>query len=158
MEIWKDLHIEGYQISNMGRVKSFKYKKERILKPFITKNGYHCVRIGYPQKNHYIHLLVAKMFLNHHSIDRTIVCDHKDNDKNNNKLTNLQIITNRENTIKDRSNKTGYKGVNHVSKNTWQARATINKKRITIGYFKSPEEAHNAIKNYINNDNIKTTI
>lgn len=38
-EIWKDKKdYEGlYQASNIGRVKSIKFGKERILKPFINK-------------------------------------------------------------------------------------------------------------------------
>jgi hypothetical protein len=160
MEIWKDIEsIDGYRVSNFGRVKSLKYNRETILKPSKTKNGYNIVKIGNPQKNRYIHLLVVKAFLNHDANkDRTIVCDHKDNNKDNNNLENLQIITNRENTIKDRHNKTGYKGVRKSSKNRWEARVTIDKKRIKIGHFNSPEEAHNAIKNYIKNDNTKPTI
>ncbi len=159
MEIWRSIEdVDGYQISNLGRVKSLKYNRETILKQSKTKSGYNIVKIGYPQKNRYIHLLVAKAFLNHVSTNRSIVCDHKDNNKDNNSLENLQIITNRENTIKDRFNKTGFSGVRVSSKNRWEARVTVYKKRIKIGHFSSPEEAHNAIKNYINNDNVKSNI
>ena len=38
-EIWKDIEgYEGdYQVSNLGRIKSFKNKKEIIMKPGATK-------------------------------------------------------------------------------------------------------------------------
>ena len=38
-EVWKDIKgFEGhYQVSNLGRVKSIKFRKERILKP--AKDG-----------------------------------------------------------------------------------------------------------------------
>ena len=51
-EVWKDVvGYEGlYQISNLGRVKSFprqgtKIKTERILKPKIEKRGYYFVAL-----------------------------------------------------------------------------------------------------------------
>lgn len=48
VEIWVD--IEGYkglyQISNMGRVKSLKYGKERILKPTKDNKGYFRLNIN----------------------------------------------------------------------------------------------------------------
>ena len=42
-EEWKDIKgYEGfYQISSFGRVKSLYFKKEKILKPHITKGFYH---------------------------------------------------------------------------------------------------------------------
>ena len=41
-EIWRDIDgYEGdYQVSNFGRVKSFKYKTPRILKPDLDGGGY----------------------------------------------------------------------------------------------------------------------
>ena len=42
MENWKDIEgYEGiYQISDLGRVKSIKFSKERILKPSNSRKGY----------------------------------------------------------------------------------------------------------------------
>ncbi len=42
-EIWKDVpNYEGmYQVSNIGRVKSIKFKKHKILKHSIVGNGYY---------------------------------------------------------------------------------------------------------------------
>jgi len=40
-ESWKKIdNFSDYEISNLGRVKSFKYVKERILKPGKCRNGY----------------------------------------------------------------------------------------------------------------------
>ena len=42
IEEWRE--IEGYDgkylVSNKGRIKSLKYKKERILKVFVNNKGY----------------------------------------------------------------------------------------------------------------------
>ena len=42
MEKWKDIEgYEGlYQVSNLGRVKSLKFGKEKILKILINSHGY----------------------------------------------------------------------------------------------------------------------
>ena len=41
MEIWKDIEgYDNYMVSNLGRVKSLKFNKERILKPYKTEKGY----------------------------------------------------------------------------------------------------------------------
>jgi hypothetical protein len=65
-EIWKD--IQGfeklYQISNLGRFKSFKYKEERILKKGDAM-GYEIIRLFKDKKIFTLksHRLVASHFL-----------------------------------------------------------------------------------------------
>lgn len=95
MEIWKDIEgYEGlYQISNWGRVRSLKYKggsKERILKPCISGRGYLYVSLckNHKRKNHYIHRLVGKAFLD--NPDNLNEINHKDEDKKNNHANNIE--------------------------------------------------------------------
>lgn len=64
-EIWKDIKdYEGlYQISSLGRVKSF--YKNKILKPRVKENNYLIVSL-YKEgkdKKFYIHRLVAEAFI-----------------------------------------------------------------------------------------------
>ena len=65
-EIWKDIPgYEGlYQVSNFGRVKSFKNKTEKILKLSICSHGYYVITIRTYKKIR-VHQLVAMAFLNH---------------------------------------------------------------------------------------------
>ena len=121
-EIFKDIpNYEGlYQVSNLGRVKSlkrnvicggsfsgFKTVNERILKPSKTTHGYFKVGISIngKLKNIDVHRLMANTFLNNKE-NKNLVVDHIDNDKTNNNISNLQLITHRENCSKDRKNKT----------------------------------------------------
>lgn len=144
MQNWKTItNHENYEVSDLGNVRN--KKRNTILKPSKTKNGYLIVKIGYPQKNIYIHKLVAQEFLGYIQNSRNIVIDHKDNDRTNNSLDNLQIVPNLINTSKDKKNKTGFVGV-RASYNKFQARITKNGKRISLGNFDTPEEAYNAYK------------
>ncbi len=72
-EYWKDLscYIGIYQVSSMGRIKSIKKIDrngksygEKILKPFITKNGYVrvCLSKDGEQKKFQVHRLIAQEF------------------------------------------------------------------------------------------------
>lgn len=91
-EIWKDIKgYEGlYQISSHGRVKSFlRYKK--ILKPILKTDGYLCVNLCKPLKKFSIHRLVAEAFIP--NPDNLPQVNHKDEDKTNNHVVNLEWCT-----------------------------------------------------------------
>lgn len=150
-EIWK--HIPGYkghyQVSDLGRVKSIKWGKERILKQSLLPNGY--LQVGLCKtkvKSYYVHSLVAMAFLDHLSKGNTIVVDHIDNDKTNNNLNNLQLLTNGKNISKSTSRNKLYGLPSNVYLSScgkkYTSRMNINKKMIHLGYFKTPEQASEA--------------
>jgi hypothetical protein len=74
--------------------------------------------------------------------------DHIDGNPRNNRNNNLRFATRSENNINARlrtNNTSGYKGVSYAKKlNKYHAYININKKRITIGYYFSAEEAYEA--------------
>lgn len=99
-EIWKPKKdYEGlYEVSNLGRVKSLgngnsNNSKERILKPGKVKGGYLqiCLSKNRKHKNFYIHRLVAEAFLP--NPDNLPFINHKDEDKTNNSVENLEWCT-----------------------------------------------------------------
>jgi len=163
MEEFRDIPgYEGlYQAGIYGNIKSLeKFKrtgvsrgfiqKERILKPVIDKWGYYyvCLKKDNNKKNIKIHKLVAITFLNYKS-DGThkIVIDHIINDKSNNRLDNLQLISQRENINKDRYKRnysSSYLGVSFdKTYNKWQANIYIKDKLICLGRFKTEIEGNN---------------
>ena len=107
MEIWKDIEgYEGlYQVSSLGRVKSLSRRdrlnrviQEKILKPQLHRTGYLQVILCKEGKrrSYLVHRLVAETFIDNPE-DKSQV-NHKDEDKTNNKVENLEWMTARENT------------------------------------------------------------
>ena len=104
-EIWKDIEgYEGlYQISNLGRVKSFprkgtQTKKEKILKEKRDKKGYCFVSLNnVGAKPYKIHRLVAQAFIP--NLENKPQINHIDGDKTNNRIDNLEWCNNSENQI-----------------------------------------------------------
>ena len=99
-EEWRD--IEGYpnyQVSNFGRVKSLTRLASNhivdrtVLKPVIDKDGYCIVTLWKDgkSKNRFIHRLVAQAFIP--NIDNLPVVSHKDENKQNNCVDNLEWCT-----------------------------------------------------------------
>lgn len=163
MEIWKAIQgYEGfYQISNLGKIKSLSRKilnnkgfyisKERLLNPSINKDGYFAVCFCKNKKQSVkkVHQLLAMAFLNHTPNGYTLVVDHINCNTLDNRLENLQVITNRENLSKDKKNKTSkYTGVSwDKSKNKWVSQIIINSKHNFLGRFNTEEEASEAYQN-----------
>lgn len=97
-ETWRDIPgWEGiYQISNLGRVKSFKVVPSGKVMRLSNKTGDY-IRIvlqkkGRKNETHLVHRLVAKLFLPNPS--NLPVVNHKDGNKQNNSLSNLEWCTN----------------------------------------------------------------
>jgi hypothetical protein len=108
-EGWVDIpEYEGrYQVSTHGRVKSFTaYKDGLIKKQEKIRGGYLAVKLVKEYKGkartYTVHQLVAMAFFNHKPNGHTLVVDHIDNNRTNNKVWNLQVITHGQNLFKDR--------------------------------------------------------
>lgn len=101
MEIWKDIQgYEGcYQISNLGRIKSLKNPKEKILKNNKTSRGYLEARLSSNGKiRHFsIHRLVAENFIS--NTNNLPEVNHIDGNKLNNNMENLEWITRSKNNL-----------------------------------------------------------
>ena len=147
-EIYKDvIGYEGiYQVSNFGNVKCC--KTNLIKNYYLEKNGYYSITlrkngIGKTRK---VHQLVAESFLNHKRCGLKLVINHIDLDKTNNKVDNLEVITNRENCNRKHLKSTSkYIGVHWNTKDKkWKSVISINGKSKFLGYFITELEASEA--------------
>lgn len=100
-EIWKPLKDvvvfgDNYEVSNLGRVRHIK-KRWRELKPTINSHGYQRVLLYLDGKCKTIkvHKLVALMFIP--NPNNLPVINHKDGNKLNNEVANLEWVTYSEN-------------------------------------------------------------
>lgn len=98
MEIWKQIeNYPDYFVSNLGRVKSLKRGGEKVLKGALDKDGYHFIILcNGNRKKFFIHRLVGLVFLPNPENKPQI--NHKDRNKTNNCLSNLEWSTASENT------------------------------------------------------------
>lgn len=102
-EEWRDIEgYEGlYQVSNLGRVKSLKYRGHEgcigILTPRLDGKEYETVALykGGKVRNTKIHRLVAQAFIPNPNNYPQV--NHKDEDKTNNNVDNLEWCTNEYN-------------------------------------------------------------
>ena len=85
-EVWKDIKgYEGlYQISNTGKVKGL--KRNKVLKPILQRSGYYYVDLQ--RKRRLVHRLVAEAFID--NPDNLPEVNHKDENKLNNSVENLE--------------------------------------------------------------------
>ena len=113
VEVWKDIpEYEGfYQASSLGRIRSVDHcamhsrghsvvnRKGRILAPQMDMYGYYRVplsKLG-KTKHHLVHRLVAITFIP--NPDSLPIINHKDLNKTNNTVDNLEWVTQQENCV-----------------------------------------------------------
>jgi len=156
-EIWKVVKgYEGiYEVSDLGRVKSigrevlrghnYLYRTKTRILSLSTNGRYQHIRLykGGFSERFSIHNLVCFVFLSYERKDSKIVVDHINNVGTDNRLVNLQVISQRENLSKENRGNSKYTGV-HFSKRdrNWKAYITINNKRKHLGVFDNEYDAH----------------
>ena len=159
-EIWKDIpEYEGkYQASNLGKIKSLNHNRtgvSKIMSLALVKNtGYLYVKISKEKKSKtfMVHQLIAITFLNHKIDGLKSVINHKDFNRLNNRIDNLEITNMRTNGNKKHiESSSKYTGVYwSKERSKWQAQIQINGKQIYLGRFNTELEANEAYQKELN--------
>lgn len=150
-EIWKDVPgYEGlYRVSNLGNVRSLsrtiktrkgkQHHKGKILTLSKNRRGY--VQVPLSRKGKRVLLYVHRLVMQAFHGDSEMVVNHKDGDKSNNRLANLEYTTQKDNiahatneleagavfqTKKDNPTHHDAKNRRHVSKNRNRAKAAYD--------------------------------
>ena len=158
-ETWRSIkgYEEHYKVSSLGRVKSIKFGKDKLLKPGLNSNGYYIVVlcVGGVLKTNKVHQLVAEAFLNHTRCNHESVVNHIDINRKNNVLSNLEIVSMRENSNrKHLPSSSKYTGVGwDKDRNKWKAQIRINGKSKNLGCYVNEIDASNAYKKALMNVN-----
>lgn len=95
-EIFKKIQTTNgdYYVSNLGNIKSVRYGKEHILKPFFINSGYVSISLGRGNKN-LVHRLVAEHFCE--KPNGATQVNHIDGNKTNNVASNLEWCNPKQN-------------------------------------------------------------
>lgn len=161
-EIWKNVvdYEEKYEISNLGRIRQ-KYGKVR--KKYLNKYGYEytTLNLNGVKKHKTIHQLVCASFIP--SFKYGMHVNHKDGNKQNNCLDNLELTNAVYNNTHAHTLSTTYKPGKSRYKNvsikldkrhknptiSYVASVKINSQRHYIGCFEIEEEAGKAVDKYL---------
>lgn len=133
MEIWKPISgTKGFiEVSNKGRVRSLLRGTPTVLKTQTDNKGYHRIRVTIEQEKmtYKVHREVARAFIE--NLGNLPQVNHKDGNKDNNSVDNLEWITNKDNA-------------HHAIKSgLWDSviegsrRENERRKRPVMGYFTS---------------------
>jgi len=151
METWKK--FGRYEVSNFGNVRSVETERPKPIKLHKDKKGY--LRYGFYEnkknKTIRVHLIVWELFGTKNRGGMHV--DHIDENKANNHIDNLQLLTPRENFYKTRSAKrqnysSKYVGISRDG-SKWVIRKKIDGCYKSLGRFLTEEEAKIALDKII---------
>jgi len=148
--MWKKVPMldNKYEVSDTGDLR--RCVDGLVLSKRSQKEGYIRYRIGVQggKRDYFAHVLVADAFIG--PKPHKWVIDHINTDRSDNRLSNIEYVTHRENVVrgqlcKKRSNRSSrYVGVTVSPKGGIVARKCVNGKHHHIGSFKTEEDAHQA--------------
>ena len=155
MEVWKDVvgYENLYQVSNLGNVKrvgSFRGVNKKYINTYLTPkdNGKGYLRIKLSKdgkgKMFMLHRLISIAFID--NPNNYNVVNHKDSNKLNNNIDNLEWCTQSYNVIHSVNNNR-WTQVNKVGKgyfkdgNKYYARVTYKRNTLSLGSYDTEKEA-----------------
>jgi len=145
--MWKPvIGHPGYKVSDDGQV--FGIKRGKVLKPFGER--YQMVELH--QKGRTVHSLVWEAF--NGVVPEGLEIDHIDNNRDNNNLTNLRLLTHSQN-LTEYHKRFGNRGSVYPNGKGYAVRVGLDKTCHYLGTFKTRAQADQAILDFdMKNSNI----
>ena len=159
-EVWKDiLGFEGYQISNLGNVRSCRYgtrtglkfkgwrnitssfngRKSHLIIDLVDSEG--------KRKSYQLHRLLYEIFIS--PIPEGAQVEHKDRNGLNNTLDNLRLSTQSQNVMNQKTRKgRKFKGVYSSKSGKWECRTSFKGKTVYLGVYHTELDAAKAYNEY----------
>lgn len=134
-ESWLAINEEGYEISNLGRVRNPRHANLRVSIHY-NEAGKPYRRVKILGQRYLVHRLVLQAFRPIENPE-TMFCDHIDGNSLNNNLNNLRWATNRQNQYNATWATTNvYKGVNYDTRgNRWRGYIRIDGREVWKSYL-----------------------
>jgi hypothetical protein len=136
--------VKYYPQTGIIKMRDYNYKDKpwKIKKCSCNGKGYLRFKIG--NKKYYLHRVVYKMYhpeWDIEDISKDNQIDHKNHNREDNRIVNLRNVTDQENHF-NRKDVKGYCWDKRDKK--WVAKIRLNKKTISLGYYEKEEDARNA--------------
>lgn len=151
LEEWKTIDgYPDYEVSNLGKVRSLKYGKRRILKDRKDGCGYFQVILCRDGKeySHKVHRLVANAFIP--NTDNKEQIDHINRTISDNRAENLRWVTRSENMLNTYRHHHETYSIRWLPKiQKYKVQINIKRKQTYLGCFQTFEEAMSIRDEYL---------
>jgi len=139
---WKVIDgYPNYAISSEGQVKSLRFN--RLLKPAKNSSDYYYVNLveSKVKKTVAVHKIVIENFISKKPFENAVV-DHKDGNKLNNHIENLEWVHIKENTLRAYNNQDKKEKVKELRAQGWTMQKIADHMNMSLGFVQSTIHCH----------------
>jgi len=136
-----------FRINDSGKLEKLYYGRWKEI-PVVSNHSLGYCRVRFLDRVTWYHVVLWILYTGE-DIPPNMVIDHINGNKLDNRIENLRMVTQRENTQNNKAHRQGKLVGCHFDKHEgrYKARIQIGKNDIFLGYYATEEEAHNIYVN-----------